>query len=328
MSNPQPATGQELVLSSQAFMDLIERAAKDPAVDVTKMTALFELAKSVNAERARALFNAGLSTMQAEIPIVDEDGIADFGGTDKRPYATFENIMGIVRPILARHEFSITFSTRNDKPTEVTVTGTLLHAAGHGRDASLTFPADASGKKNPVQALASAISYAERHLTKALLSIATRKADDDAEGTEGAESLGAAQVLTIEALLKSSGADRQKFLAWIGAESVETIKAARFERAVAALRQKEKPTADDLKTAARQSPVATEAAPPATCAHAGIAEAVRVGAQKVDEPPPACSCGHVCTESEMRAMLPPAKPAQAQEQLDLRAEAPAKGGKR
>ena len=61
----------------------------------------------------------------------------------------------------------------------MTVTGVLMHRAGHSMRTSMTLPFDTSGSKNAVQAIGSSVSYGKRYVISAMLNIATRKEDDN-----------------------------------------------------------------------------------------------------------------------------------------------------
>jgi hypothetical protein len=77
-----------------------------------------------------------------------------------------------------KHGFALTF--RTDFTNGITVTGVLSHSAGHREETSITLPADASGSKNAVQAVASTVSYGKRYTAGALLNLTSHGEDDDA----------------------------------------------------------------------------------------------------------------------------------------------------
>src|SRR5690606_4042351 len=59
-------------------------------------------------------------------------------------------------------------------------TGVLLHKAGHREETTIKLPADSSGNKNAVQAVASSVSYGKRYAAGALLNLTSHGEDDDA----------------------------------------------------------------------------------------------------------------------------------------------------
>ena len=153
---------------------VIERIAINPNVDVVKLEKIIELQERVLRHKAEADFNAAFSKMQREVPTVKERA-----STDKGTYAPLEDIVDAVRPILAKHGFSLGFQTEWPDKNTVKVIGILTRGT-HARRSEFQAGADQSGSKNAIQALASSVSYGKRYATKDLLCIVTRGEDDDA----------------------------------------------------------------------------------------------------------------------------------------------------
>ena len=88
------------------------------------------------------------------------------------------------------------------------MTGVLRHRAGHEEEAEIELPADASGDKNPVQAVGSTMSYGQRYVTRMLLNLTSRGEDDDGAvaGLSGAELSLISEINSLEG--------RPTFLAW------------------------------------------------------------------------------------------------------------------
>jgi len=161
-----------------AWLAMIERAARDPQIDIAKMERLFQMHAEKQARDAKAMFLASLSRMQSELPAAVRAGTAHNG----KRYARFEDVMEALRPVLSKHGFSITFRVDQDDKT-LTVTGILGHAQGHTEQTSIRLPADTSGAKNAVQAWGSSASYGKRYVAMTLTGIAT---DDDDDGRSAA----------------------------------------------------------------------------------------------------------------------------------------------
>ncbi len=152
---------------------MIQRFAADPNFDVSKLQALMGMRERELKRIAEQEFNAAFARMQPKIPIIGEKG-----KTDKGTYAPREDIVEVVRPILAEFGFSLSFRTEwPDKA--ICIVGILTHEGGHSRESRFLTEADQSGSKNAVQARGSAVEYGRRYTTTDLLNIATRKADDD-----------------------------------------------------------------------------------------------------------------------------------------------------
>lgn len=220
------------------IMQVIERAALNPNVDLDKMERLLNMQERILAKNAEAEFSAALATMQPELPIIAErGGIKDRGGNIQSHYALWEDIIGTITPILSRHGFALSFRTDNDA-TSVKVTGVLSHRAGHSERTTLALPVDTSGNKNAVQSVGSSTSYGKRYTASALLNLRTGEADDDGRAGGGEPCIDEDQAANIEALLTEVGADKAKFLRYLKADSVGEILARNYESVVRLIESK------------------------------------------------------------------------------------------
>lgn len=170
-------------------VSMFERLARDPSVDVEKLQRLIEMQERVIAHNAKAAFNAAFSVMQDEIPEIDEHGaIRNRDGDVQSRYAKNEDIQKVLRPILHKHGFSLSFRTEWPDKKTVKVVGILTHREGHARESEFLADADTSGNKNAIQALGSSISYGHRYTTCDLLNITSREprhgADDDGQTSD------------------------------------------------------------------------------------------------------------------------------------------------
>lgn len=162
-----------VVSESSAVLAVIARAASDPTVDMDKLERLLDMQERIMNKQAETEFNSALAAMQADIPSVAERGT---GHNIK--YATLEDIVDVVRPIMNQYGFAVSFSVEQaDK--SITVVGELVHKGGHSKKTSMMLPHETSGSKNAVQAIGSSISYGKRYVLCAMLNIATRGQDDD-----------------------------------------------------------------------------------------------------------------------------------------------------
>lgn len=153
---------------------MFERLAKDPNVDVDKLERLIAMQERVMVHQSRAAFNTAFSAMQGELPTIVERAKTNNGS-----YATLEDIVDKVRPILQKHGFNLSHRTEWPDTKTVRVIGILTHEQGHERTSEFLSTADTSGNKNAIQGLGSAVSYGRRYTTKDLLNITTRGQDDD-----------------------------------------------------------------------------------------------------------------------------------------------------
>lgn len=160
---------------SATILQVIQRAAADPQCDIEKMERLMQMHERFQSRQAEQQYAEALAAMQQELPSIAERGDA----ANRYTYALWEDINEALKPILAKHGFALSFRIpRNDKGVEVE--GVLSHRAGHSERTSILLPADTSGNKNAVQAVASSVSYGKRYTAGALLNFTTHGEDDDA----------------------------------------------------------------------------------------------------------------------------------------------------
>lgn len=226
------ATNQTELTGSQSLehrpeggvLAVIERAALNPEIDVEKMRALFELQERVMARQAEMEFNAGFAEMQSEMPEITEMGEIKVDGKIRSTYARFEDINEVCKPILKSYGFALIFKTGVTEK-DITVTGILMHKAGHREETALTLPADTSGSKNSVQSIGSSVQYGKRYVMAALLNITTRGEDDDGY-RGGTRTVSESQAKILRDLFdRLSEATRAKALEYLSNTYKQEIKA-------------------------------------------------------------------------------------------------------
>lgn len=249
---------------SGGFLSLIEKAVVAGNIDlVDKMMALQERWEKNESVKA---FNNALAAAKAEIkPIIKNRHVgfrAKNGGSDTS--YNHEDIAGIadhIDGILGRHGLFYRWKPSNDFAAgTVTVKCIVAHRLGHSEETELSGKVDVSGNKNPLQAVASAVTYLERYTLKAALGLASKHDDDgraagspvrasapaardepDAEDT--GELLSPKQIEELQGLIVNRGVNIAPFLAWVarsapGVEKLGDIPASLFDSSVAAIKQK------------------------------------------------------------------------------------------
>jgi len=238
MANKTVALKQDAPTGADSLLALVERAASDPSVDVDKMDRLLSMYERMQAERARLAYVDVMAAMQPELPEIPERGaIRNRQGQVQSHYALWEDIVSEIKPILARYGFALSFRVEQTADA-ITVTGVLSHVEGHTESTSISLPADTTGSKNAVQAVASSISYGQRYAATALLNLTSRGEDDDGQAAGRGETVTEQQALDLRAMADEVGADHAQFLKFLGVADYESIPASQYKRAIAALEKK------------------------------------------------------------------------------------------
>lgn len=228
----EPARTPMVMDETTALVAMIERAAKDPTVDIDRMRQLMAIHAEATARRAHTAFLADFARMQSQLPAATRGG----KGHNNKSYARFEDVIAAVRPHLAEFGFSLSFRTVLEDKI-IRVIGVLGHKAGHEERTELPLPADTSGSKNIVQAWGSAISYGKRYVALTLLGIATED-DDDGNAAGTGATISDEQAMAIVDMLEAKGSDRKAFCAYFKIATVADLQSKDFDRAISALKKK------------------------------------------------------------------------------------------
>jgi len=211
---------------------------------VSKMQALLEMQMTIMSRQAEVEFHAAMEQVQSEIMPVVRD--AENQHTRSK-YARLETIDEAIRPIYTRHGFSLSFdSPPADREGELKIRCNVMHRAGHSKPYELQAPLDAAGSqgkanKTGVQAVGSTTAYLRRYLTVMIFNIPIRNEDRDGNPPVAQGYLSPVQASNIHNLLAACEYDKvsiEKFLAYMGSESVERILASEYIRAEVILKKK------------------------------------------------------------------------------------------
>ena len=242
ISRIEPADQQVAAAAAQpgSMLTVIQAAATNPLVDVTKMQALLEMQFKLEEREAERAFNQALARVTRGMPRVAKNGTIELGGKGSIPFARWEDMDSIVRPRLEGEGFTLSFNSapRANEGGGAVISGTLLHADGHSRTVSIPLPLDSGPGRNNLQAMGSTLSYGKRYCTEMLLNIVREGADDDGK-SGGTRYVTEDQALEIEGLITATKSDRIGFMRHFEIESVLELKVEHYTAAVNMLRQKQ-----------------------------------------------------------------------------------------
>jgi hypothetical protein len=174
---------------STALINAIERAARDPSVDIAKMERLFAMHKEVSMARAEAVFNAAMVACQQEMRPIAAD--AENLQTHSK-YASYAKLDRALRPIYTKHGFAISYDEGDcDKAEWVRCLAYVSHSGGFTRTYKRDMPADGKGAKGgdvmtKTHAVGAAHSYGDRYLLKGIFNISVGEDDQDGNDPKAA----------------------------------------------------------------------------------------------------------------------------------------------
>jgi ERF superfamily len=238
---PGPLTWVPAPGPAEHFASLLMTMLANPDIPADKMEVVMKMRREVLTDQAREAFIEHFAALSAELPQVERDGtvelMKDGRSMGKYAFTTIENMDTILRPLLAKHGFAISFGSIDNKDS-VTITGTLS-GWGWERSSTYTLPPDNGPGRNAMQARGSSRRYAKRYITDDLVNIVRKGKDDDARGAMEAL-IDATQVKKLDELIKATATIEANFLSTMvsGAESLQDIRQRDFPRLLMALQEK------------------------------------------------------------------------------------------
>jgi hypothetical protein len=233
----------ERAAPAEGFAQFLMEAMRDPNIPADKLEVMMKMRREVLSDQAREAFQQHYAEFSAELPQVERDGtvelIKDGVSKGRYPFTTIEAMDIVIRPLLAKHGFAISFTSRDDKDS-VTITGTLS-GWGWERNSTYTLPPDAGPGRNALQARGSSRRYAKRYITDDLCNVVRKGKDDDARGALEAL-IDPTQIKQIADLIAATKTDEAGFLKIMvsGAETLADVRQRDFNRLVLALKDKQR----------------------------------------------------------------------------------------
>lgn len=208
--------------------------AVEQGADLDRLEKLMQLKLQWETNEARKAYFEAMTAFKANPPEIDKNKKVAYGNT-KYSHASLWNVTDKINSELSKYGLSASWTTKQTEK-EITVTCRISHVLGHFEETSLTALPDNSGAKNSIQALGSTITYLQRYTILALTGLATQDQDDDGAGATAY--ISDKELSTITDMVNAKDVDLAKFLKYVGAESLETIPASKFNSAMTALRAK------------------------------------------------------------------------------------------
>ena len=223
-----------------AVLSIIERAARDPSVDIVKLQQLMEMREKIAARTAESEFDRALTAAQQAMGRVRTDSN---NPQTKSRYASYGALDAAMRPNYTANGFALSFNTESPSPDMVRVICRVSHQNGHSRSYQIDMPADGKGAKGgdvmtKTHAPGSAVSYGMRYLLKMIFNIAVSDKDDDGNAAGSGEKISQDQAAELITLCDEVGADKRAFCEYFKIDGIAMMPAKDFDRAKIALNKK------------------------------------------------------------------------------------------
>lgn len=222
-----------------AVLSMIERAARDPAIDLDKFERLMAMRERIEDREASRAFNEAMAAAQGEMGPISRD--AGNKQTNSR-YATFAALDEVCRPIYSKYGFRISYNTEpGPGDLEITIIAKVTHG-GYAETYQITMPADGKGAKGgdvmtKTHATVSAVSYGKRALLKMIWNLAEIDDDGNKAGDNGAR-VTPDQLAELREALDATQSDIAAFCRFAKIEAMSDLPASKFAAAMSRLREK------------------------------------------------------------------------------------------
>lgn len=229
------------VAKSEEVSGLVELALTQ-GVDVKIIEKLVELQERVADRDSRSALTRALAKFQTECPSIHKSQSAKIatnaGAGYSYTFASLDDIAKVVRPILHVYGLSYTWDSEVREKGHLRVICTVAHIDGASVSALFECPIESQTKTSGAQKVGAALTYARRQSLVQVLGLTTT--DDDTDGVESVsgETINKKQLADIEALLSETGADRGRFLEYVGVSKTELIPESAYGMAVRTLEAK------------------------------------------------------------------------------------------
>lgn len=173
------------------FMDLL-RIVTERGGSADEIGKFMDLLERQQDREAKQAYVRAFTAFKRDAQTIYKDAGAAFDAKNKDTgnkvavaydYATLGHICEQIIVQMAAHGLSHRWDP-DQSPGNVKMTCILTHEQGHSETASVSYPHDPSGAKNPLQAVNSAITYGERTSLLAVCGIAVKSQGDD-DGAAG-----------------------------------------------------------------------------------------------------------------------------------------------
>lgn len=228
-----------VVPSSTAIIQVIERAALNPDIDVEKMERLLAMQERIMAQNAKTAFNEAMRVTQAEMPKIKRT--KDNAQTNSK-YADLEHITDKAVPIYTKNGFSVSYGTADCPiPGHARITALCAHTGGFERTYQADVPLDMTGpkgnqNKTATHGFGSTMSYGRRYMICLIFNITLTNEDQD--GNQPSDLISEKQAADLNAKISEVGANKEQFLKFLKVERLSDLSVKRFNAAVQALNDK------------------------------------------------------------------------------------------
>lgn len=216
---PAATQGRQIATTDSPYLDMANIALSQGKV--AEMRELMAMHKEWDAHKAAKAFTAAMADFKAEaggITIAKSKRVSFKTSTGKTEYdhAELHDITRALVPVMAKYGLSHRWTLKQENNL-ITVDCVVTHRDGHSESVTMSGPADESGGKNKIQAIASTKSYLERYTFLAATGMATGgEIDNDGRNpVDDIEYISEEQEVVLRDLMEAYVPNKKAFGRWI-----------------------------------------------------------------------------------------------------------------
>lgn len=203
---------EQVATPQSEMVAFLERAVKDPSIDVSKLKALIEIQVDIEDRRKEAEFQTAMVAISNAIPQVGKNGRVDLKDKGSYSFARWPDMDRVLRPLMAEHGIRLSFTTHQREGGGGIVIATATHNNGKSTSAEVPLPLDAGPGRNNLQAMGSTISYGKRYGAEMLFNIVRVDAPEEDDGMSfGADAISHEQFSELLSMMPDAGTTEENF---------------------------------------------------------------------------------------------------------------------
>lgn len=221
-----------------ALLEIVQRTDIDP----DRLEKFLDLQIKMEERQQKQAFQKALAGFQKECPVIPKTRKINFqsnsGKTTKYNYSPLDEIVSIIKPIMAKWGLSYSFDINKGASDQDELITTVYHEDGFEKSFSYFFFAlHDDTRMNQSQRVKSSITYAKRAGLENALGIVTAEEDDDARRAVDTP-VSDEQIKTINKLMEKTNTGEKRLLAFLKVDSLDELSAYDAKKAIKALKEK------------------------------------------------------------------------------------------
>lgn len=232
--------------ATSELVRFLEIALHDQTIPLEKLDHLIAIHRELRNDEQETEFNAAFARLQAKLPILDKTHTIEVKGKVRSKYTAYEDIHAAIQPLLEAERFTVTYGTRIESDTKITVIVSLQRDR-IVRQTEVTLPLDKSEYRNVVQNYGATLTYCKRYALTLALNLVTKDQDDDAQSVSY---ITEDERTDLEMRMDAAGvmpgsAEESRFFSYCGVKTLGDItRGGHLQMAIAALERKRKQLAE------------------------------------------------------------------------------------